>query len=187
MRSAILGFATLIALSQTAIAGVPSCVVVRFYVAKYSEAAAVTWARNHGASETDIETARRCLHGATVQTASARSQVPAPVPAQEPAKHEAAEHDSDQVAPQLVHVVSVQGQRADSERVKVDSEPDAHGFIRLKEVNTSRPSYVGAMHRAYRVRVADHVLWLKRLWANLTGRRPFRFAVLQFRGGEKFR
>src|SRR5436853_3486847 len=82
MRRAILAFATLIALSQTATAGVPlfghvSCAIVRFYVAKYSEAAAETWARSHGASNAEIETARHCLHSANVQTASlaARSQV----------------------------------------------------------------------------------------------------------------
>jgi hypothetical protein len=44
---------------------------------------------------------------------------------------------------------------------------------------TSRPSYVGAMHRAHR---AGHVSWLKRLWANLTGRRQFRVAFLHFGG-----
>src|SRR3974390_3036345 len=78
MRRAIPTFAVLIALSQTATAGVPlfgqvSCTVVRFYVAKYSEAAAEKWARGHGASEAEIETARRCLHGANVQTAARRS------------------------------------------------------------------------------------------------------------------
>src|SRR5213079_3683478 len=82
IRRAILAFATLIALSQTATAGVPlfghvSCAIVRFYVAKYSEAAAETWARSHGASNAEIETARHCLHSVNVQTASlaARSQV----------------------------------------------------------------------------------------------------------------
>jgi hypothetical protein len=180
MRRAIPAFAILIALSQTATAGVPSCAVVRFYVAKYSEAAAVTWARNHGASETEIETARRCLHSATVQTATARSQVLAPVPAQEHAKHEP---DPDQVA---LHVVSVQGQRAEPEQRKLESEAAVHGFIRAKHVEdrsaghmTSRPSYVGAMHRAHR---AAHMSWLKRLWANLTGRRQFRVAFLHFSG-----
>src|ERR1700731_1079407 len=111
MRRAILAFATLIALSQMATAGV-SCAVVRFYVAKYSEAAAETWARGHGASAAEIETARRCLHSANVQTASsaARSQVVAPVTEQERAPPEPAERDPDQGA---LHVVSVQGQRAD--------------------------------------------------------------------------
>jgi hypothetical protein len=38
-----------------------SCTVVRYYVAKYSAAAAETWARSHGATEAEIETARRCV------------------------------------------------------------------------------------------------------------------------------
>lgn len=38
-----------------------SCVVVRYYVAKYSAFAAETYARSKGASEADIEAARRCL------------------------------------------------------------------------------------------------------------------------------
>jgi hypothetical protein len=47
-----------------------SCSLVRFYVAKYSEAAAEGWARSHGASETEIEIARKCLGGSTMQTAN---------------------------------------------------------------------------------------------------------------------
>ena len=31
-----------------------SCTVVRYYVAKYSAAAAETWARSHGATEAEI-------------------------------------------------------------------------------------------------------------------------------------
>jgi len=46
-----------------------SCPVVRFYVAKYGVAAAETWARGKGASEAEIETARRCLRGTPVLTA----------------------------------------------------------------------------------------------------------------------
>jgi hypothetical protein len=38
-----------------------SCTVVRYYVAKYSAAAAETWARSHGATEAEIDAARRCL------------------------------------------------------------------------------------------------------------------------------
>jgi hypothetical protein len=38
-----------------------SCTVVRFYVAKYSAVAAETWARAHGATDAEIETAHRCL------------------------------------------------------------------------------------------------------------------------------
>jgi hypothetical protein len=41
-----------------------SCTLVRYYVAKYSAAAAETWARAHGATEAEIETARRCLTNA---------------------------------------------------------------------------------------------------------------------------
>jgi hypothetical protein len=46
-----------------------SCTLVRFYVAKYSLPAAESFARSHGATEVDIETARHCL-GSSVQTAS---------------------------------------------------------------------------------------------------------------------
>jgi hypothetical protein len=45
-----------------------SCTAVRFYVAKYSVGAAESYARSHGASDADIESARRCLP--SVQTAS---------------------------------------------------------------------------------------------------------------------
>jgi hypothetical protein len=41
-----------------------SCHLVRYYVAKYSEAAAETWARSHGATDAEIEAARRCLSDA---------------------------------------------------------------------------------------------------------------------------
>jgi hypothetical protein len=47
-----------------------SCTVVRFYVAKYSAAAAEMWARNHGATEAAIESARKCIGGSNVQAAS---------------------------------------------------------------------------------------------------------------------
>ena len=46
-----------------------SCSVVRFYVAKFSESLAETWARSHGASEADIEAARRCLKETPARTA----------------------------------------------------------------------------------------------------------------------
>ena len=51
-----------------------SCTVVRFYVAKYSESAAEMWARSHGATDSEIETARRCLSDAPAQTAQAQTQ-----------------------------------------------------------------------------------------------------------------
>jgi hypothetical protein len=67
----------LLALGQVAAAGEKpnvihrvSCTVVRFYVARYSEAAAEMWARGHGASDAEIETARQCLSSSTVHTAS---------------------------------------------------------------------------------------------------------------------
>jgi hypothetical protein len=47
-----------------------SCTVVRFYVAKYSAAAAESWARGQGATEAEIESARRCLPGSPVQAAT---------------------------------------------------------------------------------------------------------------------
>jgi hypothetical protein len=46
-----------------------SCTVVRFYVAKYSVGAAESYARSHGATDAQIETARRCLPSGGVQTA----------------------------------------------------------------------------------------------------------------------
>jgi hypothetical protein len=46
-----------------------SCSVVRFYVAKYSASAAEAWARSKGASEAEIESARRCLKGSPMVTA----------------------------------------------------------------------------------------------------------------------
>jgi hypothetical protein len=48
-----------------------SCTVVRFYVARYSAGAAETWARSHGATDADIEAARRCLKNQPTQTAQA--------------------------------------------------------------------------------------------------------------------
>jgi hypothetical protein len=47
-----------------------SCAVVRFYVAKYSVGAAESWARSHGATDAEIENARRCLPSGSVETAS---------------------------------------------------------------------------------------------------------------------
>jgi hypothetical protein len=50
-----------------------SCAVVRFYVAKFSAFAAETWARSHGATEAEIDAARRCLKDEPAQTAQAAS------------------------------------------------------------------------------------------------------------------
>jgi len=46
-----------------------SCTLVRFYVAKYSESAAEAWARSKGATDAEIEAARKCLPASTVQAA----------------------------------------------------------------------------------------------------------------------
>jgi hypothetical protein len=48
-----------------------SCTVVRLYVAKYSAPAAEMWARSHGATDTQIEAARRCLTDSPDRTAQA--------------------------------------------------------------------------------------------------------------------
>jgi hypothetical protein len=48
-----------------------SCAVVRLYVAKFSAFAAEAWARSHGATDAEIEAARRCLKDAPPQTARA--------------------------------------------------------------------------------------------------------------------
>jgi hypothetical protein len=49
-----------------------SCSVVRFYVARYSASAAEGWARSHGATDAEIEAARRCLTNTSTQTAAMR-------------------------------------------------------------------------------------------------------------------
>jgi hypothetical protein len=48
-----------------------SCSVVRFYVAKYSASTAEAYARSHGATDAQIEAARRCLREAPERTAEA--------------------------------------------------------------------------------------------------------------------
>jgi hypothetical protein len=53
-----------------------SCTVVRFYVAKYSATAAEMWARSHGATDSEIETARRCLTDAPATAQTAQAQTP---------------------------------------------------------------------------------------------------------------
>ena len=67
-----------LSLTSGALAGKPpgvvqrvSCTVVRYYVAKYSASAAEMWARGHGATEAQIEAARRCLGDAPDQTVQA--------------------------------------------------------------------------------------------------------------------
>ena len=208
MRRAILAFATLIALSQTATAGVllfghVSCTVVRFYVARYSEVAAEKWARSHGASDVDIETARRCLHSANEQTASLapNSQVPARVTEQERAQHKPAERVPDQDARP---VVLVQDQRADPKQDKHDNELDAHGVIRPKSVEGASAGHVNreiiarsdekttmlgqnTARRAVKTGMTGHVSWLKRLWSHLVGRRQSRITLFTFPRSQSYK
>jgi hypothetical protein len=204
MIRAILALLSLIALSQTAAASVPlfgqvSCAVVRFYVAKYSEAAAESWARGHGASAADIETARRCLHGATVRTASSRSQGNAPPtgPAraqQEPAPQEpAAKQD-------LTPVAAAQARRDEPEQDRQAGKPSdgSSGPTKDSEDRTAvRVSYevkdpparadekasplrrhAAREHHPGRTRMTGHARWIKRFWARLTWPRQFRIAFL---------
>jgi len=46
---------------QTGLLRRMSCSVIRFYIAKYSAPVAEQWARSKGATDADIEAARRCL------------------------------------------------------------------------------------------------------------------------------
>ncbi|OAE97463.1 hypothetical protein AYJ54_35865 [Bradyrhizobium centrolobii] len=81
--------AALFAVAPDAMAGEPqpglfrraSCTVVRYYVAKYSAAAAETWARSHGATEAEIEAARRCLTNAPAPAQAKNPQTTQPVTA----------------------------------------------------------------------------------------------------------
>lgn len=50
-----------------------SCSMVRFYVAKYSAAAAEQWARSNGATDAEVEAARRCLGPDTTRTAKTQT------------------------------------------------------------------------------------------------------------------
>lgn len=207
-RRAIPIFAALIALSQPATAGVPlfghvSCAVVRFYVAKYSEAAAEKWARSHGASEAEIETARHCLHGAEVQTASLTPKsraVVVPVAEQETSKQKPDAHDPDQGSVR----VSMEAQLAKPEQEVHDDLSGVHDVIRPKDTEdrsivqvsetrddvassdgkagTSRARNAGATHRAYNGGATG---WFKRLWANLTRRHQFTVAVLHLGAGRR--
>jgi hypothetical protein len=49
-----------------------SCVAVRYYVALYSATAAEQYARSQGASDAEIEAARRCIKTDLTHTASAQ-------------------------------------------------------------------------------------------------------------------
>ena len=66
--------------SSTASAGEPSgtfnrvsCSAVRFYVAKYSAAAAEQWARSNGATDAEVEAGKRCLNPETTRTAKTQT------------------------------------------------------------------------------------------------------------------
>jgi hypothetical protein len=48
-----------------------SCSVVRYYVEKYSASMAEAWARSHGATEAQIDAARRCLREQPSQSVQA--------------------------------------------------------------------------------------------------------------------
>jgi hypothetical protein len=64
----VLGFSPAEAFASEGIFHRASCSVVRYYVAKYSAPAAEAWARSKGASEAEIEAARRCLNAAPTRT-----------------------------------------------------------------------------------------------------------------------
>jgi hypothetical protein len=49
-----------------------SCSVVRYYVAKYSASAAEAWARSEGATEAEIQAARRCLDSGSTRVRTAQ-------------------------------------------------------------------------------------------------------------------
>lgn len=79
LMKGMLASAALLALGSSATAGETpslvhkvSCTVVRYYVGKYSASAAEMWARSHGATEAEIETARHCLKDAPQTIQSAR-------------------------------------------------------------------------------------------------------------------
>jgi hypothetical protein len=51
-----------------------SCSEVRYYVAKYSAGVAEMYARSHGATDAQIERARRCL------ASNVQAEIPKPLP-----------------------------------------------------------------------------------------------------------
>jgi hypothetical protein len=63
--------------SVSAAEGVPrpgvTCGMVRYYVAKYTMAAAEAWARKKGATDAEIEWGRGCLKGGTAAVRSAQN------------------------------------------------------------------------------------------------------------------
>jgi hypothetical protein len=66
----VLGLAPVSASAGEGILHRASCSVVRYYVAKYSASMAEAYARSKGATDAEIEAARRCLDGGSrVRTA----------------------------------------------------------------------------------------------------------------------
>jgi hypothetical protein len=72
--AAFLAFATDATAAEFGLGHRASCTIVRFYVAKYSAPAAEAWARSKGATEAEIEAARRCL--SPTLTAQAAPTIP---------------------------------------------------------------------------------------------------------------
>jgi hypothetical protein len=64
----LFGFFPVEAFASEGILHRASCSVVRYYVAKYSAPAAEAWARSKGATEAEIEAARRCLNSVPART-----------------------------------------------------------------------------------------------------------------------
>jgi hypothetical protein len=64
----VVGFLPATAFASEGILHRASCSVVRYYVARYSAPAAEAWARSKGATEAEIEAARRCLNAAPART-----------------------------------------------------------------------------------------------------------------------
>ena len=64
----VLGFSPAEAFASEGLVHRASCSVVRYYVAKYSAPAAEAWARSKGATEPEIEAARKCLNVVPART-----------------------------------------------------------------------------------------------------------------------
>jgi hypothetical protein len=64
-----LGMASEARAAETGLVHRASCTVVRYYVAKYTAPAAEAWARSKGATEAEIDAARRCIKDPPAQTA----------------------------------------------------------------------------------------------------------------------
>ena len=69
MAAVLIGSTQLAAAAEQSVIRRMSCSVVRFYVAKYSQGAAEAYARSKGATDAEIESARRCLKGTNILTA----------------------------------------------------------------------------------------------------------------------